>query len=372
MRIGVPKERKPDEDRVALTPAGVRDLAAAGHVIMIERSSGSGCSIGDEAYLDAGARIVDDVAEVWGDADLVVKVKEPISEEYRFLRRGQVLFTYLHLAASRLCTEAILASGVTAIAYETVQLANGTLPLLTPMSEVAGRMSTQVGAVCLQREHGGRGVLLGGVPGVLPAKVAVLGAGVAGSSAATIAVGMRADVTVLDQDLAKLRSLDAAFAGSVRTLPANKQTVEDVCVEADLVIGAVLVAGARAPHLVTHQLVSKMKAGSVLVDLSVDQGGCMEDTRPTTHSDPTFRVERSVFYCVANMPGAVPTTSTWALTNATLPYVKAVARDGWRTACRADLALAAGVNASEGTVVNAGVGQAHARGTVPLKELLGA
>jgi len=313
----------------------------------------------DDAYTAAGAEIVDTADEVWATSELVCKVKEPVPAEYRLLRSGMILFTYLHLAADRACTDALLAAGTTAIAYETVQLPDGTLPLLAPMSEVAGRLSVQVGAYHLMKNAGGAGVLLGGIPGVRPAKVVVLGGGVAGTNAIEMAVGMRAEVTVLDLSLPKLRSIDATFAGRVRTLASSAYAVEEELVDADLVIGAVLVAGARAPRLVSDDLVARMRRGSVLVDIAVDQGGCFESTRPTTHADPTFPVHGSLFYCVANMPGAVPVTSTRALTNATLPYLTRLANLGWREAVGRDRALAAGLTTHDGVLYNAAVGAAH-------------
>lgn len=358
MQVGIPSERKNHEYRVAVTPAGAHQLVAAGHDVLVERGAGLGSAISDDDYRAAGARVVDTAEEVWA-AELVCKVKEPIESEYGFLRRDQVLFTYLHLAADRPCTDALLAAGTTAIAYETVQLADGSLPLLAPMSEVAGRLSTQVGAYHLMRSQGGRGLLPGGVPGVEPAKVVVIGGGVAGRHAVDIAVGLRADVTVIDVSLPRLRELDAAYGGRVRTLASSALAIEQEALEADLVIGAVLVAGARAPKLVSNELVSRMRPGSVLVDIAVDQGGCFADTRPTTHAEPTFAVHGSVFYCVANMPGAVPVTSTRALTNATLPYLDRLAGLGWRDALAADRALAAGLTTHHGALLNAAVAQAH-------------
>jgi alanine dehydrogenase len=349
---------------VGITPAGVHELTRAGHEVLVEQGAGVGSSFGDDDYKEAGATVVagahdgDAADEVWAAADLLVKVKEPIAEEYHRLRKGQVLFTYLHLAASRECTEALLTSGTTAIAYETVRLPDGALPLLAPMSEVAGRLAPQAGAGALLKAAGGRGVLLGGVPGVRPASVVVLGAGVAGQNAVAMAVGLGADVTVLDLDLAKLRRLDERYAGRVRTVVSNAHEVEQACLAADLVVGAVLVPGARAPRLVSNDLVRRMKPGSVLVDIAIDQGGCFEDSRPTTHADPTYTVHDSVFYCVANMPGAVPHTSTLALTNVTLPYVLRIAAQGWRAAVAADPALAAGLSTHQGALTSAEVAEA--------------
>jgi alanine dehydrogenase len=370
MRVGVPREVKNREYRVALTPAGVTELVRGGHEVLVERGAGEGSSIPDDDYVSVGARIVADADDVWADADLLLKVKEPIEEEYDRLRRGQTLFTYLHLAASKECTDALVASGTTAIAYETVQTADGALPLLAPMSEVAGRMAPQVGAHSLERAHGGRGVLLGGVSGVYAAKVVVIGAGVSGMNAAAIALGMQAEVVVLDRDIDKLRAADKIYQGHMQTVASNAYEVERAVLDADLVIGAVLVAGAKAPVLISNELVSRMKPGSVLVDIAVDQGGCFEDTRPTTHDDPTFRVHDSVFYCVANMPGAVPNTSTHALTNVTLPYVMALANEGTAAAVASNPALAHGVNVVDGKVVLAEVAGAHGMTAVPLAEVL--
>ncbi|MDT7573958.1 MAG: alanine dehydrogenase [Pseudonocardiales bacterium] len=350
MRIGVPREVKNHEYRVALTPAGARELVRSGHHVLVERGAGVGSSIADADFEAAGAVIVPTPDDVWSAADLLLKVKEPIEQEYHRLRRDQVLFTYLHLAASLPCTQALLDSGTTAIAYETVRLADGTLPLLAPMSEVAGRLAPQAGAGALLAAAGGRGVLLGGVPGVRPGKVVVIGAGVSGQNAVAMAVGLGAEVTVLDLDIAKLRQLDDRYAGRVRTVVSNAHELELACREADLVIGAVLVPGARAPKLVSNELVRVMRPGSVLVDIAIDQGGCFEDSRPTTHADPTYRVHGSVFYCVANMPGAVPHTSTYALTNATLPYVLRLANLGWEAALAADPALAKGLSTHRGAL----------------------
>jgi alanine dehydrogenase len=370
MRVGVPREVKNREYRVALTPAGVTELVRAGHEVLVEQAAGEGSSIPDADFAAAGARIVPDAEEVWADADLLLKVKEPIAEEYGRLRADQTLFTYLHLAASKECTDALVASGTTAIAYETVQTADGALPLLAPMSEVAGRMAPQVGAHSLERAHGGRGVLLGGVSGVYAAKVVVIGAGVSGMNAAAIALGMQAEVVVLDRDIDKLRAADRVYRGHLQTVASNAYEVEQAVLDADLVIGAVLVPGAKAPTLVSNELVSRMKPGSVLVDIAVDQGGCFEDTRPTTHDDPTFRVHESVFYCVANMPGAVPNTSTHALTNVTLPYVMALAGQGTVAAVQGNPALAHGVNVAAGQVVLPEVAEAHGMAAVPLSEVL--
>ena len=370
VKVGIPREIKDHEYRVAITPAGVKELVSAGHQVFVEKDAGGGSSIPDDDFTTAGAKILDRAEDVWADSDLVLKVKEPVGEEYRRMRRGQTLFTYLHLAASRQCTQAILDSGIDAVAYETVQLPNGSLPLLAPMSEVAGRMAPQVGAHCLERAQGGRGVLMGGVSGVYAAKVVVLGAGVSGMNAAAIALGMQAEVLLLDKNIDKLRSSDRIYQGHLQTVASNTYEIERAVIDADMVIGAVLVPGAKAPRLVTNDLVSRMKPGSVLIDISVDQGGCFEDTRPTTHSDPTYRVHGSVFYCVANMPGAVPHTSTYALTNVTLPYVMELASRGLRDAVHRDPALARGVNAVGGVLTSEPVAEAHGMAVVSLAEAL--
>ena len=359
MRIGIPKEVKDNEFRVAITPSGVDELTRLGHDVFVERDAGTGSSIGNDAYTAAGAKVLDDADEVWGAADLVLKVKEPVAAEYHRLRPGLVLFTYLHLAADRPLTERLLAAGVTGIAYETVQLPSGALPLLYPMSEVAGCLAPQVGAYHLMRQQGGHGVLMGGVGGVAAAKVVIIGAGVSGQNAANIALGMGADVTLLDVDLDKLRLTFWRYDNRVRGLASSKLAIEEQVSQADLVIGSVLVPGAAAPKLVTNDLVARMKPGSVLVDIAIDQGGCFEDSRPTTHADPVFQVHGSTFYCVANMPGAVPHTSTYALANATIPYIVAVAAKGWRQALADDPALRLGLNTHAGRLVNGPVGAAH-------------
>jgi alanine dehydrogenase len=358
MLVGVPKEIKNHEYRVAITPAGVKEFINHGHKVIIEKGAGLGSAISDDAYRVAGAEILDTAQEVWARAEMILKVKEPIAPEYPVMREGQVLFTYLHLAASKDCTDALMKSGITAIAYETVDV-NGYLPLLAPMSEVAGRMSVQVGATALQKSNGGRGVLLGGVPGVRPGRVVILGGGVAGVNAATIAHGMRAEVTILDVNARRLVQLDELFQGNVRTLASNSYEIEDQVLSADLVIGAVLVHGAKAPRLVSNELVKRMKPGSVLVDIAIDQGGCFEDSRPTTHADPTFPVHGSTFYCVANMPGAVPNTSTYALTNVTLRYALALADKGWQKAMDEDSNLALGLNVHQGKIYYRAVAEAH-------------
>ncbi len=369
MIIGVPREIKTDEHRVALTPAGARELSGAGHRVLIEASAGRGSSFTDEDYVANGATIVASADDVWAEADLVLKVKEPVAAEYHRLsaRPNQVLFTYLHLAASKECTDALMAAGNVAIAYETVRLPDNSLPLLTPMSEVAGRMAPLVGAYHLMRHEGGRGNLLGGVPGVEPATVTVIGAGVAGLAAATMAAGLHGRVKLLDRNLERLRALDIHFNGRVETIASSTLAVEEAVRQADLVIGAVLVVGAKAPKLVSNDLVRTMKPGAVLVDISVDQGGCFEATRPTTHSHPTFEVDGRVFYCVANMPGAFPHTSTQALANATLPYSLALANKGWRQAVADDHALAEGVNVVSGAVTYAGVADAWGLPLTPLR-----
>lgn len=370
VQVGVPTEVKDHEYRVAITPAGVQELTAQGHQVFVQAGAGLGSSISDGEYQAAGARILATADEIWDAGELVLKVKEPVAVEYERLRKDQVLFTYLHLAASKECTDALLAAGTTAIAYETVQLPDGTLPLLAPMSEVAGRLATQVGAYHLMKFSGGRGALLGGVPGVRPASVVVIGAGVSGQNATTIAVGMHADVTVLDRNVAKLRDVDARYGGRVRTVTSNSFELERAVLDADLVIGAVLIPGAKAPTLVSNELVSRMKPGSVLVDISIDQGGCFEDSRPTTHTDPVYPVHESVFYCVANMPGAVPHTSTYALTNVTLPYCVELANRGWRGALRTDATLAAGLSTFEGSLTNPSVAAAHGYQSIPIAEVL--
>ncbi|AWB91299.1 alanine dehydrogenase [Aeromicrobium chenweiae] len=369
MLVGVPREVKNHEYRVAITPAGVHELVRRGHDVVIEQGAGLGSSITDDEYVAAGAKIFDSADDVWSAAELVLKVKEPVAEEYGRLRAGQTLFTYLHLAASRECTDALLASGTTSIAYETVQLPDRSLPLLAPMSEVAGRLAPQVGFQHLMASNGGRGVLPGGVPGVYPADVVVIGAGVSGVNAAEVARGMGARVEILDLDVSKLRQVDARFTGMITTVASNAFAIEKAVQQADLVIGAVLVPGAKAPKLVTDDLVATMRPGSVLVDIAIDQGGCFESSRPTTHDDPTFMVHDSIFYCVANMPGAVPRTSTYALTNVTLPYAVALADKGWHRAVTDDPALAGGLSTHAGKLVNGPVGEALGLDVTPLADL---
>jgi len=370
VKVGIPREVKNHEYRVAITPAGVNELVRHGHAVYVEKDAGAGSSIADDDYAAAGATILGAADDVWATGDLILKVKEPVPDEYDRMREGQTLFTYLHLAADQPLTEALARRKVTAIAYETVELPDRSLPLLAPMSEVAGRLAPQVGAATLMRAEGGRGVLMGGVPGVYAAKVVVIGAGVAGQNAAAIALGMQAEVLLLDRNVARLRSIDAIYQGHCQTVASNNYEVERAVLDADMVIGAVLVPGAKAPTLVSNELVSRMKPGSVLVDISIDQGGCFEDSRPTTHADPTYRVHDSVFYCVANMPGAVPHTSTYALTNVTLPYAVELADNGWRQALQQDPSLAKGLNVHAGAVTYGPVAEAHAMAHTPLAEVL--
>src|ERR1700761_8047550 len=352
MRVGIVTETKNNEFRVAITPSGVVELTRRGHEVVVQAGAGEGSAITDTEFKAVGADMANTAEEVWAGADLLLKVKEPLPPEDGLLRRGQVVFTYLHLAASRACTDALLTSGTTSIAYETVQTADGVLPLLAPMSEVAGRLSAQVGAYHLMRTHGGRGVLMGGVPGVEPASVVVIGGGTAGYNAARVAVGMGATVTVLDVNINKLRELDTAFGGQVQTRYSAALDLEEAVKRADLVIGAVLLPGAKAPKLVSNPLVAHMKPGAVLVDIAIDQGGCFEDSHPTTHDDPTFAVYDTLFYCVANMPASVPKTSTFALTNATMPYVIELADRGWQAACRSNPALAKGLSTHDGALLS--------------------
>ncbi len=371
MRVGVPKEVKNNEYRVAITPSGVHELARQGHDVYVEADAGVGSSIPDQEYVAAGAKILPTADEVWQAGDLVLKVKEPVAEEYHRMREDQVVFTYLHLAADKPLTEELVARKVTGIAYETVQTPNGALPLLAPMSEVAGRIAPQAGAYHLMRGGGGRGVLLGGVSGVYAGKVVVIGGGVSGMNAAAIALGMQAEVLLLDRNIDVLRAADRIYQGHVQTVASNAYEIERAVIDADLVIGAVLVPGAKAPTLISNDLVSRMKPGSVLVDISIDQGGCFEDSRPTTHDEPTYQVHGSIFYCVANMPGAVPHTSTYALTNVTLPYAVALADKGWRQACLDDHSLALGLNTHAGAVTYPPVAHAHGMESASLDEALG-
>nr|WP_239536573.1 alanine dehydrogenase [Arthrobacter roseus] len=356
--IGVPQEVKNNEFRVAITASGVHEFVANGHTVLIQASAGKGSNITDAEYTNAGATIVDTADELWSRSDMVMKVKEPVASEYHHFRKGLILFTYLHLAAEAELTHELVKSGVTAIAYETVQDGRA-LPLLAPMSEVAGRLSVQMGAQVMMASGGGPGLLLGGVPGVRPAKVVVLGAGVAGTNATAMAVGTGAEVTLLDININRLREIDAIYAGRVKTVASNKLEIERSVLDADLVIGSVLIPGAKAPKLVTNELVSQMKPGSVLVDIAVDQGGCFENSHATTHQDPTFAVHNSLFYCVANMPGAVPNTSTYALTNVTLRYAVLLANKGVKAALDSNPALALGLNVAAGKVPNRSVSEAH-------------
>ncbi|HWK21265.1 MAG TPA: alanine dehydrogenase [Microbacteriaceae bacterium] len=370
MLIGVPKEIKDNEFRVALTPGGAHALVRDGHAVRIESGAGLGSNIPDSAYEAAGARIVPSAQAAW-DNELVLKVKEPIESEYGYFREGLVLFTFLHLAAEEALTRALLSAGVTGIAYETVQLSGGVLPLLAPMSEVAGRLAPIVGANAMLKPAGGPGLLVPGVPGTHPAEIVIIGAGVAGTNAMNVAVGLGAAVTVLDTNLFRLREIDDVWGRSVTTIASNAYEIELALMSADLVIGSVLIPGAKAPKLVTNAMVAKMRPGSVLVDIAIDQGGCFEDSHATTHSDPTYRVHGSMFYCVANMPGAVPVTSTYALTNATLPYARALAAKGWREALRADPALALGLNTHAGALTNDAVAAAHGLAAEPVAVALG-
>jgi alanine dehydrogenase len=370
VKVGIPREVKNNEYRVAITPSGVHELVSHGHEVAVERDAGVGSSISDDDYLGAGAKILSTADDVWASNDLILKVKEPVEEEYHRMREGQTLFTYLHLAADKPLTEELAKRKVTGIAYETVELPDRSLPLLAPMSEVAGRLAPQVGAHTLMRAQGGRGILMGGVSGVYAAKVVVIGAGVSGMNAAAIALGMQAEVLLMDRNIQRLREVDRIYQGHMQTVASNAYEIERACLDADMVIGAVLVPGAKAPKLVSNDLVSRMRAGSVLVDISIDQGGCFEDSRPTTHADPTYKVHDSVFYCVANMPGAVPHTSTYALTNVTLPYALELADRGWRDALRADHALALGLNTYDGQVTYGPVAEAHGMSSVGLDEVL--
>jgi alanine dehydrogenase len=358
MRIGVPKEIKVHEYRVGLVPAAVRELVESGHEVLVQTGAAAGIGFGDADYQHVGAKIAANAEEVFAKSEMIVKVKEPQPGECAMLRAGQVLYTYLHLAPDPRQTEALIRSGATCIAYETVTAPDGSLPLLTPMSEVAGRMSVQVGAYCLQKANGGRGILLGGVPGVAPAKVVILGGGVSGTHAAEMAVGLRADVTIVDRSVKRLRELSALFGPSLRTEYSTQAHIDALVIDADLVIGAVLIAGAAAPKLVTRDMVRRMKAGAVLVDISIDQGGCFETSKATTHAEPTYVVDDVIHYCVANMPGAVPRTSTFALNNATLPFARRLADHGWKAAMQADPHLANGLNVHAGHVTNAAVANA--------------
>jgi len=372
MIVGVPKEIKEEENRVAITPTGVAAFVAHGHQVLIEKNAGTGSGILDRSYEGAGASIIDSAAEVWRQADLVMKVKEPLRSEFPFLREGLILFTYLHLAASEEVTRVLLEKKVTAIAYETIQLDDGALPLLTPMSEVAGRLSLQVGAWCLQAENGGRGILLGGASGVRPGKVVILGAGIAGSNACQVAEGMGAYVSILDVNPAKLRYVHDILGGHVTTLMSNRANVEEEVVDADLVIGTVLIPGAKTPKLLSRALFKRMKQGAAFVDISIDQGGCAETSRPTTHRDPVYVEEEVVHYCVTNMPAIVPNTSTYALTNATLSYGLLLADKGIPRALTEDRALAKGLNTYRGKITHDGVAAAFGQKAVSLMEAIAA
>ena len=370
MRIGVPKEIKVHEYRVGLVPAAARELVEAGHEVLVQTGAADGIGFSDADYLRVGAKIAATAAEIFAASDMIVKVKEPQPQECAMLRKGQILYTYLHLAPDPKQTEALVKSGATCIAYETVTAPDGSLPLLTPMSEVAGRMSIQVGAYCLQKANGGRGILLGGVPGVAPAKVVILGGGVSGTHAAEMAVGLRADVTVVDRSVKRLRELSSIFGATLRTEYSTQEHIDTLVMEADLVVGAVLIAGAAAPKLVTRDMVRRMKPGSVLVDISIDQGGCFETSKATTHADPTYVIDDVIHYCVANMPGAVPRTSTFALNNATLPFARKLADLGWKAALRADPHLANGLNVHEGQITNAAVAKELGYKHVPVAAVL--
>jgi len=371
MKIGVPKEIKTLEFRVGMTPAGVHEVVADGHEVIVETNAGAGIGVTDKDYELAGAKVVAKPEDVFKAADMIVKVKEPQLHECAMLRPGQVLFTYLHLAADPAQAEALVKSGTTAIAYETVTARDGSLPLLTPMSEVAGRLSIQAGAYALQKANGGCGKLLGGVPGVAPARVLVIGGGVSGANAADMAVGLGAEVTILDRSLPRLRHLDDIWGGRVHTVYSTKHAIDELAPQSDLIIGAVLVTGAAAPKLVTRDMVSRMEKGGVLVDISIDQGGCFETSRPTTHAEPTYSVDGVIHYCVTNMPGAVPRTSTFALTNATLPYVRSLANLGWRKALSADPGFALGLNIHAGRVTHEAVARDLGYDFQPVGEAIG-
>ena len=370
MKVGIPSEVKNNEFRVGITPVGVNELVNSGHEVLIQKGAGQGSSISDDDFTSQGARIVDSADDLWAEADMVMKVKEPVPEEYHRMREGQLLFTYLHLAADETLTKELVRRKVTAVAYETVQLPSGLLPLLYPMSEVAGCLAPQVGAHTMMRAQGGRGVLMGAIGGVANAKVVVLGAGVAGQNAANIALGMGADVTLLDTDLDKLRMSFWRYDNRIAQIASSNLSVREQVLEADLIIGTVLIPGAKAPKLVTDDMIRQMKPGTVLVDVAIDQGGCFEHSRPTTHADPTFEVHDTVFYCVANMPGAVPATSTWALTNATLAYAERLADQGWEQAMRADPALAKGLNTHDGHITYPAVADAFGMESITVDEVL--
>lgn len=370
MIIGVPKEVKNNENRVALTPAGTQELVKRGHTVLIQSNAGSGSGFADDSYAKAGATLLDKAADVFDRAEMIMKVKEPVEQEYKLIRKDQLVFTYFHFASHEPLTRAMIESGAVCLAYETVEKPDGSLPLLIPMSEVAGRMAIQEGAKYLEKPLKGRGILLGGVPGVMPAKVLILGAGIVGTNSAKIAAGMGADVTILDINLNRLRYLDDVMPKNVRTMVSNEYTIRELIKDADLIVGGVLVPGAKAPRLITRDMLKDMRAGTVLVDVAVDQGGCIETCRPTTHEDPTFIIDDVVHYCVANMPGAVPYTSTLALTNATLPYAIKLAKEGWEKACRENEELRLGLNIVKGEVVYKGVADAFDLPLVDSKKFL--
>jgi alanine dehydrogenase len=369
VKIGVAKEIKSDEYRVALTPAGALELVRRGHEVLVETDAGTGSAFTDDAYVNVGARVVS-VEQVWSESELLLKVKEPVSEEYERLREGLVLFTYLHIAADEPLTRALLDSGITAVAYETVETDDRRLPLLAPMSEIAGRLAAQAGAYFLEKPLGGRGLLLGGVPGVAPGRVIVIGGGAVGYNAAIIAIGLGAQVTILERSIDRMRYLDEILSGRVSLVMSSSLQIAESIADADVVIGAVLIPGALAPKLVTRDMIRQMKPGAVVVDVAIDQGGCFETSKPTTHSDPVYDVDGVTHYCVANMPGAVPITSTKALTNATLPYVEAIAEHGLREAVARDLALARGVNVVDGKITYQAVAEAHDLDYAPLEDVL--
>ena len=370
MIIGVPKEIKNNENRVALTPAGTQELVKRGHTVLVQRQAGVGSGFSDEAYTKAGATMIEQASEVFAQAEMIIKVKEPVEPEYKLIRRDQLIFTYFHFASYEPLTKAMISSGAVCLAYETVERLDGSLPLLIPMSEVAGRMAIQEGAKYLEKPLKGRGILLGGVPGVMPAKVVILGGGIVGSNSAKIAAGMGADVVILDVNINRLRYLDDVMPKNVRTMVSNEYTIRELVTDADLIVGGVLIPGAKAPKLITRDMLKTMRPGTVLVDVAIDQGGCIETCRPTTHEDPTYIIDDVVHYCVANMPGAVPYTSTLALTNATLPYAIRLAKDGWKKACRDNAELRLGLNVINGEVVYKAVADAFSLGYTDVNKFL--
>ena len=369
MIIGVPKEIKNNENRIALTPAGAKELIKRGHKVYVQSTGGNGSGFQDEEYLDAGAEILPTIEDIYGIAEMIMKVKEPIASEYDLIKKDQLVFTYFHFASSEPLTHAMIKSGSICLAYETVEKSDRSLPLLVPMSEVAGRMAIQEGAKYLEKPMGGRGILLGGVPGVRPAKVLILGGGVVGTNAAKMAAGMGADVTMMDISLPRLRYLDDVMPANVNTFMSNEYNIRELLSTHDLIVGAVLIPGAKAPHLITRDMLSMMRPGTVLVDVAVDQGGCIETCKPTTHEDPTYIVDGILHYCVANMPGAVPYTSTLALTNATLPYAIQLANKGWKQACQDNVELELGLNVVEGKIVYKGVSEAFGLEYTPVNEV---